>query len=108
MLALKFDILRQLPEQFKTFQIISEATTILWRLGFAFLTEVSGADAGVDLVARRQDRYEGEAVCRRLVQVNVTAHIGKGGTKLVQYRRDVALMVVNQAPSVRAMRKRSG
>jgi HJR/Mrr/RecB family endonuclease len=80
----------------------------LGRRGFALLTEVTGSDAGVDIVARRQDPETGERFsvvvqCKSTQRPIAAADLVTLAEKRSAYRGDVALLVVNQAPSARAL-----
>jgi HJR/Mrr/RecB family endonuclease len=80
----------------------------LGRLGFGLLTELSGPDAGVDIVARRQNPKTRERVsvvvqCKSTQRPLSTADLETLADKRATYRGDAVLLVVNQPPSAHAL-----
>lgn len=79
------------------------------QLGYAVLSEVTGPDGGVDLIARRQYPDSNQRVsivveCRYASKPVSAAQIRTFASKFEQYRGDLGLIVTNRGVSSQAMR----
>jgi predicted Mrr-cat superfamily restriction endonuclease len=99
------DITKSATEAYRFEQVVAGAFR---RLGYAIIRDVTGPDAGIDLIARRQDPNSLERTsviveCKSTSSPITTGHVRAFSAKCKQYFGSLGLIVVNRPPSPAAL-----